>query len=99
MTAGELYGRALMVIAAEQHATPLVVPSSQRMAATRSSEHKGHGGQGAQEARRPAPAHLADEGGASDQARPRRLREGGDRRQRAAPRRGPPRGAGNRRRP
>jgi hypothetical protein len=30
-TAGELYGRALMVIAAEQHATRLVVPSSQRI--------------------------------------------------------------------
>ena len=34
-TANELYGRALMVIAAEQHATRLVVPSSQRMPATR----------------------------------------------------------------
>jgi hypothetical protein len=39
-TAGELYGRALMVIAAEQHATRLVVPSSQRMPATRWSSHK-----------------------------------------------------------
>jgi hypothetical protein len=39
-TAGELYGRALVVIAAEQHATRLVVPSSQRMAATRWSSHK-----------------------------------------------------------
>jgi hypothetical protein len=34
-TAGELYGRALMVIAAEQHAVRLVVPSSQRVPATR----------------------------------------------------------------
>jgi ParB/RepB/Spo0J family partition protein len=39
-TAGELYGRALMVIAAEQHATRLVVPSNQRMPATRWSSHK-----------------------------------------------------------
>jgi hypothetical protein len=29
-TAGELYGRALMVIAAEQHANRLVLPASQR---------------------------------------------------------------------
>jgi ParB/RepB/Spo0J family partition protein len=39
-TAGELYGRALLVIAAEQHATRLVVPSSQRVPATRWSSHK-----------------------------------------------------------
>jgi hypothetical protein len=39
-TANELYGRALMVIAAEQHATRLVVASSQRMPATRWSSHK-----------------------------------------------------------
>jgi ParB/RepB/Spo0J family partition protein len=39
-TAGELYGRALVVIAAEQHATRLVVPASQRMPATRWSSHK-----------------------------------------------------------
>jgi hypothetical protein len=39
-TVGELYGRALMVIAAEQHATRLVVPVSQRMPATRWSSHK-----------------------------------------------------------
>jgi hypothetical protein len=39
-TAGELYGRALLVIAAEQHTTRLVVPSSQRMPATRWSSHK-----------------------------------------------------------
>jgi hypothetical protein len=38
-TAGELYGGALVVIAAEQHAR-LVVPSSQRMPATRWSSHK-----------------------------------------------------------
>jgi hypothetical protein len=39
-TAGELYGRALVVIAAEQHATQLVVPASQRMPSTRWSSHK-----------------------------------------------------------
>jgi hypothetical protein len=39
-TAGELYGRALVVIAAEQHATRLIVPGSQRMPATRWSSHK-----------------------------------------------------------
>ncbi len=39
-TAGELYGRALVVIAAEQHATRLVVPASQRMPGTRWSSHK-----------------------------------------------------------
>ena len=39
-TAGELYGRALVVIAAEQHASRLVVPSSQRMPASRWSSHK-----------------------------------------------------------
>ena len=39
-TAGELYGRALVVIAAEQYATRLVVPSSQRMPATRWSSHR-----------------------------------------------------------
>ena len=39
-TAGELYGRALVVIAAEQHATRLVLPSSQRMPASRWSSHK-----------------------------------------------------------
>jgi ParB/RepB/Spo0J family partition protein len=39
-TAGELYGRALVVIAAEQYATRLVVPAGQRMPATRWSAHK-----------------------------------------------------------
>jgi hypothetical protein len=34
-TAGELYGRALVVVAAEQHASRLVVPAGQRMPATR----------------------------------------------------------------
>jgi ParB/RepB/Spo0J family partition protein len=39
-TAGELYGRTLMVIAAEQHASRLVVPSSQRGPGIRWSSHK-----------------------------------------------------------
>jgi ParB/RepB/Spo0J family partition protein len=41
-TAGELYGRALVVIAAEQHACGLVVPSSQRFRAKRWPSHKDH---------------------------------------------------------
>ncbi|WP_146175243.1 hypothetical protein [Paraconexibacter algicola] len=40
--AGELYGRALVVIAAEQHASRLVVPASQRTPATSWSSHKDH---------------------------------------------------------
>ena len=39
-TAGELYGRALVVITAEQYATRLVLPASQRMPATRWSSHR-----------------------------------------------------------
>jgi hypothetical protein len=39
-TAGELYGRAVVVLAAEQHASRLVVPTSQWMPATRWSSHK-----------------------------------------------------------
>ena len=39
-TAGELYGRALVVIAAEQYASRLVVPSGQRLPAMRWSSHK-----------------------------------------------------------
>jgi hypothetical protein len=41
-TAGELYGRALVVIAAEQHACRLVVPSGQRFGAKRWLSHKDH---------------------------------------------------------
>jgi len=41
-TAGELYGRALVVIAAEQYASRLVVPSSQRFGAKRWPSHKDH---------------------------------------------------------
>src|SRR5437764_10938888 len=39
-TAGELYGRALVVICAEQYASRLVVPQSQRSHPTRWSSHK-----------------------------------------------------------
>jgi ParB/RepB/Spo0J family partition protein len=39
-SAGELYGRALVVIAAEQYASRLVVPQSQRTHPTRWSSHK-----------------------------------------------------------
>jgi hypothetical protein len=39
-TAAKLYGRALVVIAADQYATRLVVPASQRMPANRWSSHK-----------------------------------------------------------
>jgi hypothetical protein len=39
-TAGELYGRALVVIAAEQYASRLVVPTSQRAHPTRWASHK-----------------------------------------------------------
>jgi hypothetical protein len=41
-TAGELYGRALVVIAAEQHACRLVVPSGQQFGAKRWPSHKDH---------------------------------------------------------
>ena len=41
-TAGELYGRALVVIAAEQYASRLVVPSSQQFGAKRWPSHKDH---------------------------------------------------------
>ncbi|MGH2867925.1 MAG: hypothetical protein ACRDNK_10215 [Solirubrobacteraceae bacterium] len=40
--AGELYGRALVVIAAEQYASRLVVPTSQRSRPTAWSSHKDH---------------------------------------------------------
>jgi hypothetical protein len=41
-TAGELYGRALVVIAAERYACRLVVPSSQRFGAKRWPSHRDH---------------------------------------------------------
>jgi hypothetical protein len=41
-TAGDLYGRALVVIAAEQYACRLALPSSQRFGAKRWPSHKDH---------------------------------------------------------
>jgi hypothetical protein len=41
-TAGELYGRALVVIAAEHYAAQLVVPNSQRGFGLAWGSHKGH---------------------------------------------------------
>lgn len=41
-TAGELYGRALVVIAAEHYASQLVVPNSQRSSQQSWGSHKGH---------------------------------------------------------
>jgi hypothetical protein len=41
-SAGELYGRALVVIAAEQYASRLVVPQSQQHSAMRWPSHKDH---------------------------------------------------------
>ena len=41
-SAGELYGRGLVVIAAEQYASRLVVPATQRSHPTRWSSHKDH---------------------------------------------------------
>jgi hypothetical protein len=41
-TAGELYGRALVVIAAEQYASRLVVPQSQRTHPSSWASHKDH---------------------------------------------------------
>ena len=41
-SAGDLYGRCVMVIAAEQYASRLVVPASQRSAPIRWSSHKDH---------------------------------------------------------
>ena len=79
-TAGELYGRALVVIAAEQHATRLVVPSSQRMPATRWSSHKDIAAKALKKLAGPhVPASLT-QARAGRQARPRRLRQGRGRR-------------------
>ena len=55
-TAGELYGRALVVIAAEQYACRLVVPSSQQFGAKRWPSHKDQAAKALAEARGPAPA-------------------------------------------
>jgi hypothetical protein len=73
-TAGELYGRALVVIAAEQHATRLVVPASRRMPPDALGVAHRPRRQGAQAARRPAHARLPEAARAGDPARPRQLR-------------------------
>ena len=58
-TAGELYGRALVVVAAEQYASRLVVPTSQRPPPTCWASHKGLAAKALQEARHAAPARIA----------------------------------------
>jgi ParB/RepB/Spo0J family partition protein len=59
-TANELYGRALVVIAAEQHASRLVVNGSQRTPATRWTSHKDHAAKALRKLCRPVvPASMA----------------------------------------
>jgi ParB/RepB/Spo0J family partition protein len=53
-TAAELYGRALVVIAAEQHASRLVLNGSQRTPATRWPSHKDHAAKALRKLSRPA---------------------------------------------
>jgi hypothetical protein len=53
-TAAELYGRALVVIAAEQHASRLVLNGSQRTPATRWPSHKDHAAKALRKLCRPA---------------------------------------------
>jgi ParB/RepB/Spo0J family partition protein len=58
-TANELYGRALVVIAAEQHASRLVLNGSQRTPATRWTSHKDHAAKALRKLCRPAlPASM-----------------------------------------
>jgi len=59
--AGELYGRGLVVIVAEQYASRLVVPSSQRSHPTRWSSHKDHAAKALRKLAGPhLPASLAE---------------------------------------
>ncbi len=59
-SAAELYGRALVVIAAEQHASRLVINGSQRAPATRWPSHKDHAAKALRKLCRPAiPAAMA----------------------------------------
>ena len=59
--AGELYGRGLVVIAAEQYASRLVVPASQRSHPTRLSSHKDHAAKALRKLAGPhLPASLAE---------------------------------------
>ena len=73
-TAGELYGRALVVIAAEQYASRLVVPQSQRTPAIRWSSHKDLAAKALSQARRAASPGVAAPAGGGGQARPRGAR-------------------------
>ena len=60
-SAGELYGRGLVVIAAEQDASRLVVPPSQRSHPTRWSSHKDHAAKALRKLAGPhLPASLAE---------------------------------------
>jgi hypothetical protein len=60
-SAGELYGRGLVVIAAEQYASRLVVPASQRSHPTRWSSHKDHAAKALRKLAGPhLPASLAE---------------------------------------
>ena len=79
-TAGELYGRALVVIAAEQYASRLVVPQSQRITTEQLGLAQGPCRQGAEEARRAAPAGVA----AQLETAVKRAHEDGARAERAA---------------
>jgi hypothetical protein len=88
-TAGELYGRALVVIAAEQHATRLVVPGRPADARDPLELPQGPGREGTQEGRRPARPRVVDQARAGRQARPHDLRQGRAHPPRAAARRAP----------
>ena len=87
-TAGELYGRALVVIAAEQYASRLVVPDQPAHPPNPVGIAQGPRGQGAAEAGRTAPAGITQATRAGDRPRPSRVRHGC-----ATARRGPRSGA------
>ena len=76
-TAGELYGRALVVIAAEQYASRLVLPASQRGPRSPWTSHKDIAAKALKKLAGPhLPASLSA-AGAGRQARPRGLRRRG----------------------
>ncbi len=97
-TAGELYGRALVVIAAEQYASRLVVPQQPAALADALELAQGPRPQGARQARRPAPARHAQAGREGRRQGPRGAREG-DRRPGTVSRRRLVRSASRRREP
>ena len=76
-TAGELYGRALVVICAEQYASRLVVPQKPAVAPDAVELAQGPRRQGAEEARRAAPAGVAEGAREGDRSRAPRARHGG----------------------